>query len=194
MMYPGNSFATPAEAWHAMMLEIDRFGNNVITEDHQLTRELRNLTVTIEKPLQGFPIKSSGWEMPALEKYAQQFLDPSRAGFDYTYGERINDKSQLENVIRKLAEEKSSRRAVIKTWKPCRDYFQRHVPCLQLLDFLVRGNKLHMTAVFRSHDIGRAYVSNVYGLGKLMEHVAQIIDVDVGSLTTVSISAHIYQE
>jgi thymidylate synthase len=185
---------TPAEAWSIAKTHIALHGNLVITEDRQVTRELRNLTLEINHPLKGFPIKGSGWEMTALDIYAAQFNDPDKGTFVYTYGERLNKDNQIQYIIDSLKKNHSTRRAVAKTWIPEIDHHEQHVPCLQLVELLIRDNKLYMTAVFRSHDIGRAYVSNVYGLGTLQARIAKEVGVGIGSLTTHSISAHIYEE
>ena len=101
---------------------------------------------------------------------------------------------QLAFAIQMLKDNPSTRRAPIYIWEPSWDLgSKKHVPCLQLLDFLIRGGKLQCTAFFRSHDIGRAWVPNVYGLGQLMKHVADEVGVPIGSLTTISASAHIYE-
>jgi thymidylate synthase len=185
---------TTHEAWKKALDYIDRFGDDVKTEDGHLTRESQNLVITIKNPLEGYPIEGSGWGMTALNIYAEQFDDPLTRGFDYTYGERLHKCNQLQHAVDRLKSNHACRRAVVKTWEPCRDFEAEHTPCLQILDFLIRGEKLHMTAVFRSHDIGRAYVSNVYGLGKLQARIATELGIEIGTLTTVSISAHIYKE
>ena len=59
-------------------------------------------------------------------------------------------------------------------------------------DFKVRGGKVHLTTVFRSHDFAGAYPANLYGLSKLLEYVAEKVGVLPGKITTVSISAHVY--
>lgn len=63
-----------------------------------------------------------------------------------------------------------------------------------LVDFLIRDRKLHCTAVFRSHDIARAWPANVYGLGKIMKLVSESLGTETGTLTVFSISAHIYRQ
>jgi thymidylate synthase len=51
-----------------------------------------------------------------------------------------------------------------------------------------------MTAFFRSHDLAQAWPSNIYGLAKLLEYVANEVGIEVGSITTISASAHIYKK
>ena len=38
----------------------------------------------------------------------------------------------------------------------------------------------------------RSYYANLYGLSKLLEYVAGRVGVESGTITTVSISAHVY--
>jgi len=132
-------------------------------------------------------------------------VDSDPRGFDYSYGNRlrayesfIDDRQvsifdQLENVINKLREAQETRRAIMVTWYPS-DIKKKNVPCMIMVDLLIRAGKLHLTAVFRSHDIARAWPANVYGLSKIMKLVAESLGVEIGTLTTFSISAHIYRE
>jgi thymidylate synthase len=203
------SFRYPADAYHWALGIIDNNGSQVITEDGQMTKELCNLCISIERPLVGWPIAGSGWNMEGLEKYAEQLMNPEKIGFDYTYGNRLMAResvfddpdtcvsvmewNQINLIVAKLKRHQESRRCVAITWYPERDILADHAPCLQLLEFLIRGGKLQCTAVFRSHDIARAWPCNVYGIGRLMQQVADEVGVPVGSLTTFSVSAHIYE-
>jgi thymidylate synthase len=174
----------------------------VTTEDGKLTREILNMGMEIRNPLDEWPIDKSGWNMAGLKRYAAQLLSPENNGFDYTYGARLrayNDADagevdQIAYVIDNLKHNTNTRRAIAITWSPWWDNDSDHVPCLQLLDFLIRDNRLQCTAVFRSHDIARAWVPNVYGIGQLMKYIGDEVGVPVGSLTTISCSAHIYIE
>lgn len=195
---------TPADCWKYAVGLIESFGEQVITEDRKLTKEICNLQLCIINPLEGYPIRGSDWDMAGLNKYAEQLLSGENpSGFRYTYGERLvtypdteghSVIDQIDFCIARLRENPTSRRAIAITWVPDWDADMDEVPCLQLLDFLVRGGKLQCTAVFRSQDILRAWPCNVYGIAKLMHHVADEVGVPVGSLTTISCSAHIYEQ
>lgn len=206
---------TAAEAWQYAKQLIDSFGDKVITEDRKLTKEICNLHLCILEPLEGWPIDGSGWDLPALDRYAEQLLSGENpSGFAYTYGERLTrypdsiddlfilrdcynprkHTNQIDEAIKRLTKEPSSRRAVAITWIPYFDSYNAEVPCLQLLDFLIRGGKLNCTAFFRSWDCGRAAPANMYGIAKLMAHVGEAVGVPVGSLTIVAASGHIYQD
>ena len=205
---------TPEQAWLWGKRLIEIHGDNVISEDGHMTRELLNLHLTILEPLSGWPIEGSGWNMKGLEKYAEQLLSGENpSGFAYTYGERLTrypdsiddlflmrhiydqkkHTNQIEELIARLKGNPVSRRAVATTWIPYFDPYNAEVPCLQLLDFLIRSGKLNLTAFFRSWDFTRAAPCNMYGLAKLQEHVAKEVNVPMGSLTIIAASAHIYE-
>jgi thymidylate synthase len=185
---------TAAEAWKAAMNTIEIYGNNIKTEDNQLTREVYNLVIEIEHPDQGYPIPKSGWDMAALEKYAEQIMDPSDKGFVYDYGSRLANMGQIPHVIQMLREEPTTRRAILSTRVLDKDMVEQHTPCLQIVEFLYRNGKLNMTCYFRSHDIKAAYPTNIYGLNRLLETVARLSHMTPGTMTTVSCSAHYYIE
>ena len=197
------AFDTTAEAWAWAKGIIAAYGSNVIDEDGKNTREVQNLQVTVLHPSEGWPIPQIGWDIPGLEKYAEQLLSDENNGFDYTYGERLRlypdtggiyKMDQIDFLVGRLKDNPTTRRAIAITWVPEWDAIGHHVPCLQLIDFLFRADKLHLTAFFRSHDILRAYPPNLYGLNKLLEHVAREAGMESGSITTISASAHIYAE
>ena len=122
-------------------------------------------------------------------------------GFRYTYGERLFEYdnqivcvNQIEFIIISLNGDPTTRRAIAITYNPMVDLYEDSIPCLQLVDFLIRDGKLHLTAVFRSWDVKRAAPENLYGLSKLMEYVAEKVGVPTGELTVFAFSAHIYED
>jgi len=200
---------TPGEAWQYAKILIENYGNQVKTEDGKLTGEICNLHLCILEPLSGWPISGAGWGMSGLDEYADQLMNPENIGFDYTYGNRLRahecvfddpddclsimEWDQIGIIMGKLKRQPTSRRCVAITWYPERDILADHAPCLQLLDFLIRGGKLNLTAFFRSWDVGRAAVPNMYGLARLQEHVAKEVNVPMGNMTIMAASAHIYE-
>ena len=198
------AFQTPAEAWKWACSIVNTYGDKVITEDRKVTKEVRNLMVQLLEPGESWPIPGSNWDLPGLDEYAEQLLSPINPGFDYSYGNRLRayysadgiDETEIDQIgvlIEKLKENPTTRRAIAITWQPGVDNFRQHTSCLQLVDFLYRQDRLHLSAVFRSHDLRQAWPANVYGLNKLLEHVAKEADMRPGSLTTFSVSAHVYE-
>lgn len=164
--------------------------------------EIHNLMVCVQDPsdkeVDGFLMGSK-----ELKAYAKQLLDPKKHGFVYTYGERLRnwgspdllDKGvdQIQEAVKRLKKSRRTRRATAITWVPPLDTKSEEVPCLIVLDFKVRDKKLHSTAVFRSNDMFGAWPANVYGLNHVNKYVGRKIKVKPGSVTTLSVSAHIYE-
>jgi thymidylate synthase len=119
-------------------------------------------------------------------------LDPKDKGFVYDYGSRLAQHNQISETTKHLKDYPTTRRAILSTRKLPDDLINQHTPCLQLIDFLIRDNQLNMTAIFRSHDIKQAYVSNIYGLAKFQMKVAMDLRIQPGNLTIHSVAAHIY--
>ena len=53
--------------------------------------------------------------------------------------------------------------------------------------------KLYTTGLWRSHDIYQAWFPNAVGLTHLSKYAADQLDVQIGTITIHSISAHIYE-
>ena len=180
-------------AWHSAISIISQYGSSVKTEDNKLTKEILDLCIQVNNPLVGYPIKDSGWDITALDIYAKKLCEFTYDchSFDYTYAERMS--RQIYYITKILKEHPTSRRATAYLWLPEKDLeTDLFSPCQVVADYKVRNGKLYATHFFRSHDIERAWVTNVYGLGKLQSKIASDLSVLPGSLTTISASAHIY--
>ena len=71
--------------------------------------------------------------------------------------------------------------------------YQNEIPRLIMIDFKIRKNRLVMTAVWRSHDIYRAWIPNFFGLKGLTKYISECLGIKIGPITVHSISAHIYK-
>jgi thymidylate synthase len=65
--------------------------------------------------------------------------------------------------------------------------------CLAYLQFLIRDNKLHQSAVYRSHDMYNAFIYNAKGCIMLQHEIANELGVDMGTYIELNVSAHIYK-
>ena len=199
---------TPAEAWRYVLKQFPSHGvivngkkpvDDTKAIDGVIITKIKNPTDRVEKnPVYG---------QKFIDEYKTQFLNPDSRGFEYTYGERLcayedNEaychRNQINYIIKILQKDSKSRRAQAITWNPffdtdedCED-MPEDVPCLQLVKCRVMKNKLHMEVVFRSHDMLLGYYPNVLGLSYLMDHIADHVGVQKGSLTVVSLSPHVY--
>ena len=208
--------STVGEAHEKIISYILRYGEHVVTEDNEMTMELMQpLVVRVRNPLM-FPRVSgcNRFGEHALQEYSKQFMSitPKRddgKDFSYTYGNRIwdypyvnsgglngdGDKrgiDQVGRVIDMLNDNPTTRRAVVHVWFDPIDGKSEYPPCLQMIQFVTRNEKLNTTAVFRSNDMLSAWGANAYALTELLKVVAEQCDVGVGFLETVSISAHMY--
>lgn len=164
------------------------------------TREVFNLMIKIKNPTEKMIPHAFHMTKMELEEYAlKYFLSPKVEGEKYTYGERMLDFkgdgkfNQVQYVIDRLKKIPNSRRAVVVLWDPTRDGTKvDHPPCMNLLTFNLRDNKVHCTAVIRSNDMLRGWPANAFGITRLLEFIAGEIGVEVGTVSTLSVSAHIY--
>ncbi len=206
---------TIPEAWRRGLNLIWRQGEEITDERGTRTKEVLALEVVVEDPRRDMIPEEYSWNRPRLEDYASQLISGENPGFEYTYGERLRSWSlpvsgnggdacgggigepggpvdQIEYVVRRLRANPNSRRASAVTWIPPVDTKKEEVPCMMVDDFKIREGRLHLAALFRSHDFAGAYPANLYGLTRLLEYVAERAGADPGSITTVSCSAHIY--
>ena len=213
---------TIPEAWRRGLGLIWRGGEEITDERGTRTREILALEVVVEDPRRDMiPVEWYSWNESRLEEYAEQLISGNNPGFEYTYGERLRawalpapggggggagkvrddlgvaggpdgPVDQIEHVVRRLRANPNSRRASAVTWIPPVDTEKEEVPCMMVDDFKIRQGRLHLTALFRSHDFAGAYPANLYGLTRLLEYVAERVGADPGSITTVSCSAHVY--
>lgn len=162
------------------------------------TRWLDNVMIHIINPFDDrvtneYPLS----ETVLHEKYATQLLISDRLDFEYTYGERLNawgveTINQIDYIVRKLIENPNTRRAVATTWDPRKDNKADEVPCLNHFVFMKRQELLDLSVTIRSNDMYGAWLANVYALAELLKHVSERINIDPGSITTLSVNAHIY--
>jgi len=189
--------STITDAWYRGLNVIWNHGNVITDERGSQIREFLNLMIVIDNPYTDRIPEDISWNEERLEEYAKQLITGENVqDFEYTYGQRLRnwdgEIDQIAYVIDKLKGSKTTRRATAVTWIPSIDTQVDEVPCMIIDDFKIRDDKVHLTTVFRSHDFAGAYPANLYGLSKLLEYVAENVGISPGKITTVSISAHIY--
>lgn len=168
---------------------VQESGDEVRDERGSIVHELRNLIVEILNPVEMVLNEP-------LALYGKQLISGENPGFIYTYGNRFREHfgvDQIDYVVDKLNEDKNSRRAIMVTWDQRNDTQINEVPCLIMVSFQIRDNKLYVSAVWRSQDILNAWGSNLKGLSMLSQIVAKKLNVTMGTITVQSMNAHIYQ-
>ncbi|HMA04383.1 MAG TPA: thymidylate synthase [Methanomicrobiales archaeon] len=176
------------------------------TEDGEATVECDEIGIRVEEPFAA-PMASprSRFQQRFLEKYADDLIHGTPAEFEYDYHGRLFDwgeglssagrelhVDQVAYMIRKLATQKVSRRAIAITWIPPIDEKLDDCPCLQLVQCLVRDGVLRMKVVFRSNDMLSAAGANMFALAHLEKYVADALGLPCGPYTHISLVPHIY--
>ena len=65
-------------------------------------------------------------------------------------------------------------------------------PCLRLIDTHIKNGKLCFAVTFRSWDLYSAFPQNMGGIIRLMEFMANELEVEIGSLSFSCLKAHTY--
>jgi thymidylate synthase len=168
-----------------------------------LTWETDPITMVINNPMSGNRINNRlPFDVKFMEKYTEDIINGrhnSSSAFEYDYHERLfhypDGIDQIEYTIEKLKKEHTSRRAIAITLDPNIDENKEDIPCLQLVQFLIRDGYLTMTVVFRSNDMLLAAGANMYALTCLQDYVRTRIgypSLKNGTYTHVALVPHIY--
>jgi thymidylate synthase len=176
------------------------------TEDKEATVEFDEIGIRVENPFtEPMVSRHSRLSRKFMDKYAEDLLNGTPAAFEYDYhnrlfnwGEHLEAEgkplhiNQIEYIIKKLKGSPVSRRALAITWNPYTDEHLADCPCLQLVQCLIRDDRLLMKVVFRSNDMLTAAGANMFALAHLQKYIADRIGVTPGPYTHISLVPHIY--
>ena len=172
------------------------------TEDAEATVEFEEVSLQVDTPL-AEPMTSphSRFQQKFVEQYAKDLLQGSHASFEYDYHGRLFDWGerlvadgqpvhidQIAYIVDKLKTSPVSRRAIAITWNPVIDEKLDDCPCLQLVQCVLRQDRLAMRVVFRSNDILSAAGANMYALVQLQKSIADQLGVPSGPTPTFRLS------
>lgn len=184
---------TPCETWRELLFRLKEFGKSVSHETSGGDRlELLNVRATVRQPREEneATLKEHNLDPRMLSRYQQEFNNPQcPSDLSYTYGSRLRSffgVDALEECARILRAERGSRHAYISLWDTRTDYQRDTVPCMVSLFFRLYDESLSLTACFRAHNAGTAWIQNVYGLIPLVRWMADQIEVAPGPLIVIS--------
>ena len=200
-------------AWLKLLHEIYSYGKitKMKTTDSTQVRECVNLVTVVEKEDPDQPKMEPYFrftENYLKEYYDEICTDKIPEGTIYTYGSRFRawdattgEKiDQIVDMIEYLKKDTYRKSAVAITWIVEDELTRRYLnkdknsPCINLIQPNIQDGVLHLTVYIRSNDMFRAWPLNAFGLRKLQKIIAEGLGVDMGALTTISCSAHIYQD
>lgn len=102
--------------------------------------------------------------------------------------------NQIETVIKLLLKDPTSRRAVININTPNKNVIEtKDEPCTIALQFFIREEKLHCTAIMRSNDIWYGFPYDVAFFTELQKFIATKIGIKCGTYTHFVTSLHLYK-
>jgi thymidylate synthase len=185
------------EAWLKILYNVMRFGYHKSSKYADDIRELLNLStvITEEDPDNPRLEEYFNFSQSDLDNYIPQVTTPKCVeGVLYTYGQRLRNFKgidQIQFIIDFIKKEKDSRRLIAFTWDVVNDINAPHAPCIDMVHVLVQ-DKLYMTVYIRSNDMFNAWPKNAYALRKLQSIISEAVGIEMGSLTIISGSAHIY--
>lgn len=143
------------------------------------------------------PVKSD-----ALFQYVNGLKNHNLNGFVYTYPNRIYEHfhtNQYDVMKNRLLNNLGSNRAIAIIYDPANDGEIKDIPCLQIIQAIIRNNNLSLHCYFRSNDMFGAFYSNMFLLTyiglKLKDDInKEMINVKLGfdGIYYHSSSSHIY--
>lgn len=195
-------YPSVALAWPWVLKYVMKFGVEKRTEHGVKQKEIMNLAAVIYDENSQYPEipEYFAFTREEFEKYASQILDPQQPprGIEYTYGTRLRNYLGIDQIydgiIAELKKFPESRRAIACIWYTPIDYKSQQPPCINLVQGLVQNNHFYMTVYIRSNDMFNAWPQNVLALRRLQELIAKEIKMPAADLTTISASAHIYEQ
>jgi thymidylate synthase len=118
-------------------------------------------------------------ELGDADSYAIRLHDYGRTGLD-----------QVAWVVERLRADPLCRSASITTYQPLSD--TSYIPCVSLLDFFLVNGALRLVVYAHSIDFGAKGYANLVELASIQHGVAKQMGAEIGALTMIVKSAHVY--
>ena len=186
---------TLVDVWPAVLQRIMDFGFDVPSQ-YGATREVLNMVSVFRDPRSILEDVDNapwlGFTRNAMEEYARRVTTPwAPEDAPYSYGTRIGADG-FAGVSHLLEVKVSDRGIGVSPWLPQDAGEGKGRPCLVWAQFRHVGDRLHLQVVFRSHDYFAAYPMNLAALASWLIREADGHSLDVGTMTCLSVSAHLY--
>ena len=197
---------TAEKAWKKLLKYVLDNGSDFIDRKNRLCKEALNITVTIEsvegitKPLE---ILSSfkKWVYPSLEELKSFMLENKDVpGYYYHYGARAFNYNGIDQIndyiIPLLKKDPTSKRGIVVFYGPEKDTLplKKETPGVVMMNFNIRNRKLHTTIVIRSNDLLFGWPANILQAYFLAEYIGKELNCSLGTINTISISAHVFED
>lgn len=164
----------------------------VPTERNLDTYEVRNVVLEVEKPLENRDI------LLAFEKgRGHDYSEKSYIGYWKTVKEKLkkfpkSSVEQMDVIVDKLNKSPYNKHGYASIWVPSVDSNSTYPSCIIGIYFMIRDEKLCMTAMLRSNDAWGQALNDMYELVKIQEETATRLQLEVGMYTHFAMSYHLY--
>ncbi len=196
---------TVAQTWLKLLNEIYKYGRpkySRYSKDNEI-KEVLNMVAVVEEedPDNIYFPKYLPFERAELEAYyAEIMTDREIPGVAYNYGRRMRRHFGVDQITKMkelLKKRPTSKKMIAITTDPKLDWSRANkgdTPCLVMILGSVQDNKFFLTAHFRSHDMVHGWPRNTFALRKLQKDIADYGGLELGPLTMISHSAHMYSD
>ena len=164
----------------------------VPTERNLDTFEIRNAVLEIEHPLE-----ERNMLLAFEKKRGHIYTDDKYVNYWKNVYEKLQKFSktsiaQFNVITEKLNASPYNRHGYASIWNPSIDLNGPYPSCIIGLYFMIRDEKLNMTATLRSNDAWGQALNDMYELVNLQEIVAKKLQLEVGIYTHIAFSYHLY--
>lgn len=197
---------TATEVWKKILSVIMKEGDSFKDRRGRICKETLNVSATIQtmegiiKPIETLN-KFNKWVYPTPEQIKQSIIYKGESSeYYYNYGKRaffIDRVNQIDDyIIPLLKKTPNSKRGIVVFYSPRRDTLplRKETPGVVMINFNIKNNKLCSTMVIRSNDMFHGWPGNIAQAYFLTKYVADELNYPLGSISTFSISAHIFEE
>jgi len=183
------------DAWKHAIECIKTEGTRAFDEDQPIL-ELMDLFLIITDPRPDPLLVDINPDMAAwMHANFTEKAPVAELGNAESYATRLYDyhgKDQVATIIKKLKDKTETKSATITMLLPNDD--TSYVPCVSMLDFKIRDERLTLTATCRSLDFGKKALFNFVELASIGERVQSECKVLGLELHIHAISAHVYEQ
>jgi hypothetical protein len=156
----------------------------------------RNFNMAYLKREMAWYIKADPHDLSIAEHAAQWGKIVLNGKLNSNYGSYWFGPHGVRFIQRILTKDPMSRRAVIPMYGSDVDHMDleaKDVPCTLAIEFRLRNGRLNMRAIMRSQDILWGMANDLPTFSFLQEIVAQLLTVEMGTLTVSVGSFHVYE-
>ena len=181
-----------ADAWLTCLAHVAHHGVPA-TDDGVRIREVLNVSLAA-RTCDRAELVAAGADEQRIDLMERKYgeLRPV-APYQISYGARFRDYAGVDRVrlvVERLRVKRETKQATMVFHAPA----DHELPCLSLLDFKVRDDAVHASAVYRSQNVFASQPGNGVAIRAIQQEVAHLLAARVGVLTFHILSAHIYAD